>query len=70
MEQRLELVISCWEDLFFCVCYALVFRNGSIVMHIYQWCSKTSKLHDQDHFFKTKTAFFQDHQIINPRPLA
>jgi len=25
---------------------------------------------DQDQFFKTKTAFFKDHQIINPRPLA
>jgi len=25
---------------------------------------------DQDHFFKTKTAFFKDHQIINTRPLA
>jgi len=22
---------------------------------------------DQDHFFKTKAAFFKDHQIINPR---
>jgi len=26
---------------------------------------------DQDHlFFKTKTAFFKNYQIINPRPLA
>jgi len=25
---------------------------------------------DHDHFFKTKIAFFKDHQIINPRPLA
>jgi len=27
---------------------------------------------EQDHFFKTKikTAFFKDHQIINPNPLA
>jgi len=45
-----------------------------------KWCSKTTKLQDQnhlffqdrpgqdqDHFFKTKTAFFKDHQIINPR---
>jgi len=24
---------------------------------------------DQDRFFKTKTAFFKDHQIINPRPM-
>jgi len=23
---------------------------------------------DQDHFFKTKTTFFKDHQIIKPRP--
>jgi len=45
-----------------------------------QWCSKTTKLQhqdqdhlffqDQDHFIKPKIAFFQDHQIINPRPLA
>jgi len=42
-----------------------------------QWCSKNTKLQDQyhlffqhqDHFFKTKTAFFKDHQFINPRPL-
>jgi len=46
-----------------------------------QWCNKTTKLQDQDHlffqdrsgqdqdhFFQTKTAFFKDHQIINPRP--
>jgi len=43
-----------------------------------QWCSKTTKLQDQDHLFfqdhffkiKTKIAFFKDHQIINPRSLA
>jgi len=23
-----------------------------------QWCSKTTKLQNQNHFFKTKTAFF------------
>jgi len=41
----------------------------------HQWCSKTTKLQDQDrsgqdqdHFFKIKTAFFKDHQIIKPRP--
>jgi len=33
-----------------------------------QWCSKITKLQNQDHYFKTKTAYFKDHQIINPRP--
>jgi len=37
----------------------------------HQWWSKITKLQDQDHlFFKIKTAFFKDHQIIKPRPLA
>jgi len=63
--------------------------NVEIWNTLAQWCSKTTKLQDQnqdhlisqdqdrsgldqdqDHFFKTKTAFFKGHQIINPRPLA
>jgi len=36
-----------------------------------QCCSKTTKLQDQDHlFFQDQDRFFEDHQIINPRPLA
>jgi len=48
--------------------------------HRYRFKLKATKLQDQDHLFfqaktglaktKTKTAFFKDHQIINPRPLA
>jgi len=56
----------------------MLFYNDEMPMD--QWCSKATKLQDQDQdhlffqdqdqFFKTKTAFFKDHQIINPRPLA
>jgi len=48
-----------------------------VEMGLAQWCSKTTKLQDQDHLFfqdqdhffknKTKTAFFKVHQIINLR---
>jgi len=47
-----------------------------------QWCSKTTKLQDQDllffhdqdrsgqdHFFKTKTAFFKNHKLLTQNHL-
>jgi len=61
----------------------LALQNFIRALRIKQWCSKTTKLQDQDHlffqdqdqsgqdnFFKTKIAFFKDHQIINSRTLA
>jgi len=33
-------------------------------MHSAQWCSKTTKLQDQDHFFETKTVFLKTIKLL------